>query len=112
MRRKQEILSPLTPLLSITLPGIVFKNELRGLSVSLIIFVVVDAGTPGRDDVTGAAVGSVTVDEIRNAKKNELFVMCKNEPFATKSYVKQSTSKQNRPEQIQQTGSVIAFPSG
>ena len=41
MRRKREILSPSTLLLSITLPGIVFKKELGGLSVSLIIFVEV-----------------------------------------------------------------------
>ena len=41
MRRKREILSPSMLLLSITLPGIVFKKELGGLSVSLIIFVEV-----------------------------------------------------------------------
>ena len=40
-----------------------FIDYLRGTSVPA------DAGTLGRDDVTGAGVGFVTVDELRNARK-------------------------------------------
>ena len=65
MRRKREILSPSPPLLSITVVGWLnrFIDYLRGSSVPA------DAGTLGRSDVTGAGIGFVTVNELRDARK-------------------------------------------